>query len=168
MKCQPQDEVPVALPLAVSTSTFIQFLVDQSGRSLKDVSEKVKVKINMKLSDYQKFILETTWPKPANLQSEDAGLLLARMLGLQQQMVHQFKLLQTIALTMQAANKPRFKTVKPDIFDGASSNPECWINFYEYACGHNNWQTDDDKELVALSSWHGQKVVRASRAFARA
>lgn len=134
----------MALPLAVSTSTFIQYLVDKPGRSLEHVLEKVKVKINMKLSDYQKFILETTWPKPTNLHSEDAGLLLARMLGLQQ-MVHQFKLLQTIAFVLQAANKLRFKMVKPDIFDGAFSNPECWINFYEHACGPNNWQTVHDK-----------------------
>lgn len=145
-KCQPQDEEPIALQLTVSTSALLQYLLDKSGRSLEDVLEKGKIKINMKLSDYNKFFLEPTRPTPTNLQSEDAGILIARMLELQQQhMIQQSELFQTIASTMQAANKPRFKMVKPDNFDGSSSSPECWINFYEYACGQNNWNTDDDK-----------------------
>lgn len=81
-----------------------------------------------------------------SLQAEAPRTLLHKMFELQQvHTIQQSEWMRTIASTFQAVNKPRFEMVKPDTYYGGSSSPDCWIKFYEYACGQNCWGTDDDK-----------------------
>lgn len=137
-KYHPQDEEPVVLPRTVGTTDFIQYLLDKSGRSMEDILERGTVRINIKLSDFQMFIVKPTncptlvesmpGVAPVSPQAEEARTLLLRMFELQEEhMIQQSEWMSTIASTMQAVNKSRVEMVKPDTFDGCSSSPECWI-----------------------------------------
>ncbi|CAN7988960.1 unnamed protein product, partial [Ixodes hexagonus] len=138
--CQRQDEEAFPLPPRVTTRELIQLVSDKSGMDVNAILQKRTVKVNLKVADFHTFIR-----KPMEAGSDPNYLVHQILLAQQQQIVQNQQLLQAIVGLSRNQEAPRFRMVKPDPFDGHSTNPEAWLSFYEYASEKNGWRSDDDK-----------------------
>lgn len=146
----PQDEEEQALPEAVSTDAFVSYISARTKLTCDDLIAKEKVKLNMKLEDYEKFVLTPlrNCAKPATVASSDSGVnLITKFLEVQQEQNRQQNELMRLLVnvTERGMKRLNLEYVKPDMFDGDSSSPESWLTFYEYACNENYWHSDEDK-----------------------
>lgn len=138
---------PVELPATVSTEDTIRYIAEKSKLTVGEIREHRSVKVNMKMTEF-----ETRISVPAQTQQHAANPLmfssledvLNRMMSLQQQQAEQQQQL-LHAISGSLSPKPRFELVRPEMFDGTSSSPQGWIDFYEYACDKNFWRSDEDK-----------------------
>lgn len=210
--CQPQDEEAFPLPPRITTRELIQLVSDKTGLDASAILQKRTVKVNLKVADFQTFIIEPMEEGPLNPQDgfrfhagpqggsqtgtqgefqsnfqsdfqlgtqgdsqacpqgnnqaypqnnfvgleslqravvtnpEDPNYLVHQILLAQQQQIMQNQqLLQAIVGLSRNQEAPRFRMVKPDPFDGHTTNSEAWLSFYEYASEKNGWRSDDDK-----------------------
>lgn len=145
----PQDEEEQALPEAVSTDEFVSYISTRTKLTPGDLIAKGTVRINMKLQDYENFVLTPVgnYAKPATVASSDSSVeLFNKFLAMQQEQNRQQNdLMRLLVNVTERISRPSLEHVKPDMFDGESSSPESWLTFYEYACNENYWHSDEDK-----------------------
>lgn len=145
----PQDEEELALPEAVSTDAFVSYISTKMKLTPDHLLAKRTVRINMKLQDYENFVLTPVRndAKPATAASPDSSVeLINKFLELhQEQNRQQNDLMRLLVNATERLSRPSREQVKPDMFDGESSSPESWLTFYEYACNENYWHSDEDK-----------------------
>lgn len=142
-----QDDVTTDLPRHVSTPQLAELVTQKAKKSTTELLSSESVKVNLQLSVFEEMVL-----RPCRRESEETSIstsnttMMLQALQLQQQQITQHnELMQAIVSSMKEKEKPRFEIVKPDLFDGYSSSPEGWIDFYEYASEKNLWNSEHDR-----------------------
>lgn len=139
------DDATVILPEKVSTPDFISFLATKAKLTLDELALKSNIKVNMRAADFQAWVLKPS--ESVNARSDHPeGLtrIMENILRLQEQQLQQQQ--QFMSFMELSRDPSRYRQeVKPDLFDGTTSSPVAWIQFYEYACSNNHWITDSDR-----------------------
>lgn len=138
-------EEEVTLSETVSTPETIQYILTKSKSSVDEILGKGNIRVNMRMAEFQERIVGAAGPSPEGSPTLGAtNELLRKMIAAQQQQAAQQMELMRAVTTALSVPKPRTELVRPDTFD-ASTSPQAWVDFYEYACEKNNWITDSDK-----------------------
>ncbi|XP_049271717.1 uncharacterized protein LOC125758462 [Rhipicephalus sanguineus] len=138
-KYQVQDEAAVDLPRELSSEELVNLVVEKAAVDTTELRRKGAVKVNLR-------VLEPARRKDSGSRSstDEVSLVLKALQRQQEQMVQQNQIMTSLISSLNA-EKPMPKFVEPDAFDGVSSSPESWLDFYEYAAGKNKWLSDEAK-----------------------
>lgn len=146
---QVQDELPVELPEQITSPELIEVVLQKGAVSLEELMMKGSVKINVQMSVSDKLVLQrivAAHPTASPTFATDVAALLQALRIEQQQVEQQNAIIQTLMLSFSAEDKRRRpELIKPDVFNGHSTNPEGWIAFYKYASERNAWTSGEDR-----------------------
>lgn len=145
-KYQVQDEAAVDLPRELSSEELVNLVVEKAAVETTELRRKGAVKVNLRVATFNDLVLEPARRKDSGSRSstEEVSLVLKALQLQQEQMVQQNQIMTSLISSLNA-EKPTPKFVEPDAFDGVSSSPESWLDFYEYAAGKNKWLSDEAK-----------------------
>ena len=145
-KYQVQDEAAVDLPRELSSEELVNLVVEKAAVDTTELRRKGAVKVNLRVATFNDLVLEPMRRRDSGSRSstEEVSLVL-KALQLQHEQIVQQNQIMTSLISSLNAEKQVPKFVEPDAFDGMSSSPESWLEFYEYAAGKNKWLSDEDK-----------------------
>lgn len=145
-KYQVQDEAAVDLPRELCSEELVNLVVEKAAVDTTELRRKGAVKVNLRVATFYNLVLEPVRRSDSGSRSstEEVSLVL-KALQLQHEQIVQQNQIMTSLISSLNAEKPVPKFVEPDAFDGMSSSPESWLEFYEYAAGKNRWLSDEDK-----------------------
>lgn len=142
-----QDDATTDLPRHISTPELVELVTQRAKKSTTELLSSRSVKVNLQLSVFEEMVLQPCrrLSEETSVSTSSTAMMLQALQLQQQQITQQNELMQAIVSSMKEKEKPRFEAVKPDMFDGYSSSPEGWIDFYEYASEKNFWNSEQDR-----------------------
>ncbi|KAG0431791.1 hypothetical protein HPB47_021437, partial [Ixodes persulcatus] len=133
------DDATTDLPRHISTPELVELVTQRAKKSTTELLSSRSVKVNLQRSVFEEMVLQPCrrLSEETSVSTSSTAMMLQALQLQQQQITQQNELMQAIGSCTKEKEKPKFETVKPDMFDGYSSSPEGWIDFYEYASEKN-------------------------------
>lgn len=144
-KYQAQDEPVAELLRVFNCAELINVVLEKSSIDTHEIRRRGAVKVDFRLQTFDELVLQPMRRRDSGSRSStDEISFIFKPLQLQQEQVVQQNQLVTSLISSLNAEKPVPKLLEPDAFDGSSSSPDSWKEFYQYAAVKNKWHSDDD------------------------